>query len=89
MAVIASIRDKRGAVSILDWVRACGGADTVDIAARFAMSTDAARKHMKQLQRDGLVRSRPDTYSFSGRQGGPVLMWEALSAPSTDAKDQP
>lgn len=76
MTVVASIRDIRGATTILEWVRVNGGADTRAIAARFCMSTVDARKAMLKLERAGKVRSRRDTYG-GYRSGGAVMMWEA------------
>lgn len=75
--VIASVRDIRGATSILEWVRLSGGADTLAVAARFCLSTDDARRELRHLERKGLLRGRRDTYG-GYRQGGVVLVWEAV-----------
>jgi DeoR/GlpR family transcriptional regulator of sugar metabolism len=75
--VVASIRDNRGATSILEWVRVQGGADTLAVAARFCMETDDARRELRHLERKGLLRGRRDTYG-GYRQGGVVLMWEPI-----------
>lgn len=72
--VVAIIRDKRGATSILDWVRLNDGADTISVAARFSMSVDDARRELRHLERKGLLKG--ERTAFTGSYGGVTIMWK-------------
>ena len=76
--VVATIRDKRGAPTILEWVRACGGADTRAVAARFAMAIDDARRELRHLERKGLLQGKRVAYSEI-KCGGATIMWTPVA----------
>lgn len=75
--VVATIRDKRGAPTILEWVRACGGADTISVAARFSMGMDDARRELRHLERKGLLKGERKV--FTGSYGGVTIMWTPVA----------
>lgn len=79
--VVATIRDARGGgQTILGWLRAIGPAETGAVANRFSMTTEAARRELKKLERAGKVTSKI-TDAWHEGWGGRTLCWEAKPNP--------
>lgn len=71
MAEVAYI----GRETIIDFVARCGGVFTSDIASRFGIGVQEARKACKRLEREGRLKSKREI-AANGSFSGAGLVWE-------------
>ena len=66
---------------IVEMIRRNGGLDTVDVANRFGLSVEDARKRLRSIEATGAISSERSSFSLLGRGGCGVnvLKWEAVT----------